>query len=236
VSAANIRDGRVRVLLVEDHRAMREMVSDHLTERGYAVDAVMRGNDALAAVASNGYDAVILDLGLPDMDGIEVMRALGRAADAPPALIITARATVDDRVNGLDAGADDYIPKPFALVELEARLRAILRRPGTRRSTVLECGDLAFDSVARDAAVAGQSLNLTRREASVLEELIVATGRVVVRDFLEERLYAAGREVSPNALEATVSRLRKKLQAACTDATIETVRGIGYRMRSGSSA
>jgi DNA-binding response OmpR family regulator len=218
------------VLLVEDHRAMREMVSDHLTERGYAVDAVPRGDEALAAVTVTGYDAVILDLGLPDMDGLDVLRALNRTTGAPPARILTARGRIDDRVNGLDAGADDYVLKPFALVELEARLRAVLRRPGPRRATVLHCGDLAFDSSAQDAAVAGRPLKLTRREAAMLQQLMVAAGRILVRDVLEERLYAAGREVSANALEATMSRLRRKLQAAGTSATVETVRGIGYRL------
>lgn len=222
----------MRVLLVEDHRAMREMVSDHLTERGYAVDAVPRGDAALAAVTATAYDAVILDLGLPDMDGLEVLRALNHTADAPPALVLTARGKVDERVNGLDAGADDYIPKPFALVELEARLRAVLRRPGPRRATVLRCGDLAFDPAAQDAAVDGRPLNLTRREAAMLHQLMLASGRILVRDLLEENLYAAGREVSPNALEATMSRLRRKLQAARTSATVETIRGIGYRLKS----
>lgn len=208
---------------------MRDMVRDHLRTRGFAVDAVTSGGEALSAVGGHGYDAVILDLGLPDMDGMEVLRALRRREpEGPPALILTARNALEDRLGGLDAGADDYLAKPFALPELEARLRAVLRRPGARRPSRLCCGDLAFDPGSRDATVAGVPLALTRREAALLEELLVAQGRVVVRDLLEERIYDRDAEVTFNALEATVSRLRRKLSAAT--ARVETIRGIGYRL------
>jgi len=222
----------VRVLLVEDHRAMRDLIADHLRSRGLTVDAVQRGDEALAATAVAGYDAVILDLGLPDMDGMDVLRRLrgGRDAD-PPALILTARDSIKDRVAGLDAGADDYILKPFDLAELEARLRAVLRRPGMRREVIYHYGDLTFDPGSRTAAVTGAGLDLTRREASVLEELIRAAGRVVVRDALEDRLYGFDDDVSGNALEASVSRLRRKLAAAGSAVGIEATRGIGYRLR-----
>ena len=223
----------MRVLLVEDHRAMREIIAGHLRDRGFAVDAVQRGDEALAAAATTQYDAVVLDLGLPDMDGIEVLRRLrgGRFADMP-ALILTARDGLANRIGGLDAGADDYILKPFDLSELEARLRAVLRRPGLRRDPVHRFGDLSFDPGARSATVAGQNLDLTRREASVLEELIRATGRIVVKDALEDRLYGFDDEVSGNALEAAVSRLRRKLATAGSAVRIETSRGIGYRLQS----
>ncbi|MBW4025695.1 MAG: response regulator transcription factor [Proteobacteria bacterium] len=223
----------MRVLLVEDHRAMRDLIADHFRSRGFVVDAVGRGDEALAATAVAGYDAVILDLGLPDMDGIEMLRRLRRGGEGtdPPALILTARDSVKDRVVGLDAGADDYILKPFDLAELEARLRAVLRRPGARREALYTCGDLTFDSASRTAAVAGGSLDLTRREASVLEELIRAAGRVVVKDALEDRIYGFDDDVSGNALEASVSRLRRKLAAAGSAACIEVTRGIGYRLQ-----
>jgi DNA-binding response OmpR family regulator len=226
----------MKVLLVEDHRAMRELIADHLRSRGLVVDAVQRGDEALAATAVAGYDAVILDLGLPDMDGMEVLRRLRRRRGAdPPALILTARDSLKDRVVGLDAGADDYILKPFELAELEARLRAVLRRPGARREAVHHYGDLSFDPASRTAAVAKASLDLTRREASVLEELIRAAGRVVVKDALEDRLYGFDDDVSGNALEASVSRLRRKLAAAGSAVGIEATRGIGYRLRTGAS-
>ena len=212
---------------------MRDLIAGHLKGRGFAVDAVARGDEALAATSAAGYDAVILDLGLPDMDGMEVLRRLrgGRHPDLP-ALILTARDGIAARVGGLDAGADDYILKPFDLAELEARLRAVLRRPGARRAMVYSHGDLTFDPALRVAAMAGTILDLTRREASVLEELIRAAGRIVVKDALEDRLYGFDDEVSGNALEASVSRLRRKLAAAGSAVGIEATRGIGYRLTS----
>lgn len=224
----------MRVLVVEDHRAMREIITSHLQDRGFAVDAVQRGDEAVAAAAAIGYDAVILDLGLPDMDGMEVLRRLRGAGGAdPPALILTARDRVEDRVGGLNSGADDYILKPFDLAELEARLRAVLRRPGLRRVVAHSYGDLSFDTASRIAAVAGVELDLTRRETSVLEELIRAAGRIVIKDVLEDRLYGFDDEVSGNALEAAVSRLRRKLAAAGSMVRIEVTRGIGYRLHVG---
>ena len=225
----------MRVLLVEDHRAMRDLIADHLRRRGLAVDAVQRGEEALAATAVASYDAVILDLGLPDMDGMEVLRQLrsGRHPDLP-ALILTARDSVQARVGGLNAGADDYILKPFDLTELEARLRAVLRRPGARRDAIQRYGDLTFDPAARTAAVDSRGLELTRREVSVLEELIGAAGRIVVKDALEDRLYGFDDDVSGNALEASVSRLRRKLAAAGSEVGVEATRGIGYRLTIGA--
>jgi two-component system, OmpR family, response regulator QseB len=224
----------MRVLFVEDHAAMREIVSAHLRDRGFAVDAVNRGEDALAALSAIPYDAIILDLGLPDMDGMDVLRRLrGNGSARPPALILSARDHLDDRLEGLNAGADDYILKPFDLAELEARLRAVLRRPGTRREITHEFGDLTFDPAGRTAAVAGAPLELARREAALLEELIRSAGRIVVRDVLEDRLYGFDDDVSANALEAAVSRLRRKLANAGSVVRIETTRGIGYSLRIG---
>ena len=221
----------MRILLVEDHHAMRELIAGHLRGRGLAVDAVERGDEALAAMAVAGYDAVILDLGLPDIDGMAVLRRLrgGRDPDLP-ALILTARDSVDARVGGLNAGADDYILKPFALAELDARLRAVLRRPGARREPVHLFGDLRFDTSSRAASAAGVNLGLTRREASLLEELVRAAGRIVVKDALEDRLYGFDDVVSGNALEATVSRLRRKLATSRSSVQIDATRGIGYRL------
>jgi two-component system, OmpR family, response regulator QseB len=227
----------VRVLLVEDHRAMREMIAAHLRQRGFAVDSVTCGEEGLAAAAAATYDVVILDLGLPDMDGMAVLRHLrgGHHLDLP-ALIITARDSIEARVSGLDAGADDYVLKPFDLAELDARLRAVLRRPGARREAVYCYGDLSFDTVSRAAMIADMGLDLTRREASVLEELIRAAGRIVVKDTLEDRLYGFDDDVSGNALEASVSRLRRKLAAAGSAVRIEARRGIGYRLQAGAAS
>jgi len=210
---------------------MREMISDHLVERGFTVDAVGRAEDAYAALAVASYDALVLDLGLPDADGMQLLKE-ARACTVRhlPTLIVTARDALDDRTRGLNTGADDYIVKPFELVELEARLRAVLRRPGVREDIVLSYGPLALDTVSREASVRGVLLDLSRREAALLEELLRAAGRIVVKDTLEDRLYALDRSVTANALEAIVSRLRKKLAAAHASVRIDTKRGVGYRL------
>src|SRR5579883_2846992 len=148
----------MRVLLLEDHRAMREMIADHLKERGFAVDAVSRGEEAVAAAGVARFDAVILDLGLPDIDGMQVLASLRSSRAELPAIILTARDSIDDRLAGLNSGADDYIVKPFNLLELEARLRAVLRRCGNPRGTTYAFGGVSFDTVTREAAAFGRSL------------------------------------------------------------------------------
>ena len=222
----------MRLLLVEDHPSLRELVAAHLSGRGFVVDAVGCGEAALAALAATAYDALVLDLGLPDMDGVEVLRRsrAGQGRADTPTLILTARDAVSDRVGGLDAGADDYLVKPFEFAELDARLRAVLRRPGSRRAPVQGFGDIGFDTVARAACVGGATLDLTRRELSVLEELVRAEGRIVVKDALEDRLYGADQEVSANALEAAISRLRRRLAQAGSTVGVQATRGVGYRL------
>ncbi|HWW79404.1 MAG TPA: response regulator transcription factor [Steroidobacteraceae bacterium] len=220
----------MRVLLVEDHRAMRELIAAHLRDRGFAVDAVSRGRDALAAAAIAHLDAVILDLGLPDLDGMEVLSLLRCSCPGLPAILVTARDAVEDKLRGLNAGADDYIVKPFNLLELEARLRAVLRRTGDRRSTCYSLGEIAFDTLTREAVAHGRRIDLTRREAALLEEFLRVPGQVITKDLLEDRLYALEDSGSSNALEAAVSRLRRKLAAARSAVIIETKWGIGYRL------
>src|SRR5215475_2097584 len=221
----------MKVLLVEDHAAMREMISDHLVERGFTVDDVGRAEDAYAALAVASYDALVLDLGLPDSDGMQLLRGV-RAGTVRhlPTLIVTARDALDDCTRGLNAGADDYIVKPFELVELEARLRAVLRRPGIRDDIILTFGPLALDTVSREVSVRGANLDFSRRETALLEELLRAAGRIVVKDMLADRLYALDRSVTDNAIEAIVSRVRKKLAAAHACVRIDTKRGVGYRL------
>ena len=230
-SDLSTKDASMKILLLEDHSAMREIISDYLVQRGFVVDAVAQGGAALAAVATGSYDAMVLDLGLPDMDGMEVLSQIRAfTADRLPALIITARDSLESRVEGLDSGADDYILKPFELLELEARLRAVLRRPGQRASFTYTCGSLTFDATARHALVDDVPLELSRREAALLEVLMRGAGRIVVKDALEDRLYSFDQEVTSNALEASVSRLRKKLAVAKAGVRVETARGIGYRI------
>lgn len=221
----------MRLLLVEDHGPLRDMLRAHLGHVGFATDAFARGADALAAASTVTYDAAVLDLRLPDIDGMEVLRRLRRElAPALPVIVLTARDAISARIDGLDAGADDYMLKPFDADELVARLRSVLRRPGGRLPAVARFGDVAFDTVTRTAEVRGASLPLTRREACLLEALARAGGRTVVRDELEERIYGFDDVVSGNALEAIVSRLRRRLLAVASAVTVETVRGIGYRL------
>lgn len=221
----------MRILLLEDHDELRQMVAVYLAQRGFVVDPLSRGEDALVAAKSAAYDALVLDLGLPDMDGMEVLAQLRlHVKQRLPTLILTARAAVAHRVRGLNAGADDYLVKPFDLTELEARLRAMLRRPGSRTDTLLTLGELSFDTTSRSVDVAGAPLDLSRREVDCLEELLRAPNRVVVKDVLEERLYSHDEMVTTNALEAVISRLRKKLLQTNADVRIETRRGIGYRL------
>ncbi len=221
----------MRVLLAEDHDELREMLQSHLRQVGFATDAVSCGEDALAAVATAPYDVVILDLGLPDLDGMEVLKRLraGPAA-ALPILVLTARQSIGDRVDGLDAGADDYLLKPFDMLELDARLRSIIRRTERRPDPVLRFGDLRFDLSSREAQAGETILALTRRETALLEELVRGGGHTLVRDVLADRLYGFDDVFTGNALEATVSRLRRRLASAGSLVAIETVRGIGYRL------
>lgn len=219
----------MRILLLEDHEALRSMTAAYLAENGFVVDVAATLAVAREAMESVAYDAMILDLGLPDGDGRELLSPTRR--DRPPALILTARDSLAERIEGLNAGADDYLVKPFELGELQARLRAVLRRPGTRSEVALSLGDLTFDTVSREARVGGRPLDLRRRETLLLEALLAARGRLVVRDVLDERLYGHDEAVTPNALEAAVSRLRRALEAAEAGVRLETRRGIGYLLR-----
>ena len=216
----------MRLLLVEDHVELREMTAAHLADHGFVVDAVGDVSAARDALASYRYDAVLIDLGLPDGSGLSLLsEARNSGNGAIPALIVTARDAYEDRVNGLNSGADDYIVKPFDLAELEARLRAVLRRPGPRQDPTLRLGALVFDTVTRQASIEGRAVLLGRREADLLERLMRAPGRILIKDVLEDSLYADA--VTPNALEAVVSRLRRRI-AGAAGVRLETLRGVGY--------
>jgi DNA-binding response OmpR family regulator len=221
-----------RILLVEDDPGLAREIVRGLERDGWGVDHVACLADAFEAVVLKAFRAILLDRRLPDGDGIALVPA-AKARPSPPAIIfLTARDEIEDRVAGLDAGADDYLVKPFALGELLARLRAACRRPsaGTAPAPV-EVGLLAFDLANREVRVAGRPLSLARRELALLELLVRRAGRVVQRTHLESELYGFDAEVSANALETQVSRLRRRLQEAGAGVDLRTVRGVGYLLQ-----
>ncbi len=218
----------MRVLFVEDNERLAGLVSRGLREAGFTIDWMGRVDEAEAASRALRYDAVILDLGLPDADGMSLLNLLRARGDSTPVLVLTARDAVHDRVKGLNQGADDYMLKPFALEELVARLRALLRRPGQALGVRLTLGNILLDTAQRDVRVGEEALNLTRREFGALELLIRRAGRVVSKLAMEETLYGFGEEVSSNAIEVLVHRLRRRLLAAGADSQIHTLRGVGY--------
>ncbi|MCW0234835.1 MAG: response regulator transcription factor [Ferrovibrio sp.] len=218
----------MRLLLVEDEVQLRDLVQRSLARSGFTVDAVGEVGDAQAALAASRYDVIVLDLGLPDGDGLTLLRELRSRRDATPVLVLTARDGVDDRVEGLNSGADDYLLKPFAMPELIARLKALLRRPSGALGLVLEAGNISFDTVGRALTIGGKPVSLTPREMALLENLLRRAGRVVPKTYLEERIYGFDDEVTPNSLEVLLHRLRKKLEGSQFSGEIHTVRGVGY--------
>lgn len=220
----------MRLLLVEDNARLASLIREGLDRQGFAVDWCETIDGADHALKIGGYDLMLLDLGLPDGEGLDLVRRLRRRRDTMPILIVTARGGLDDRVLGLDAGADDYLVKPFQIPELAARCRALLRRPGASLGTELSAGNIILNSAERSVAVSGLSVDATPREVDLLECLLRRAGHVVAKSALESALYSMDAEVTPNALEACVSRLRKRLTAAEADVQIRTVHGVGYAL------
>lgn len=214
----------MRLLLVEDDQMIGESVLDLLRADGYAVDWLKDGQSADTALLTGTYDLVLLDLGLPRMDGIDVLRALRARHNRVPVLIATARDSVQQRVAGLDAGGDDYVLKPYDMDELLARIRALLRRASGRAEPVYEHRDVKINPATREVTVAGQPVVLSSREWAVLEPLLARPGMVLSRTQLEEKLYSWKEAVSSNAVEVYIHGLRKKLGAEL----IRNVRGVGY--------
>jgi two-component system OmpR family response regulator len=215
----------MRILLAED-ALLGEAITWHLKRAGHAVDWVRDGVAADLALRTHKFDVALLDLGLPRIDGRMVLARMRDRRDSTPVLIITAQDALGDRVAGLDAGADDYLVKPFALVELDARIRALTRRSQGHDRNLVTHGPLAFDVATRTASVGGERLDLSLREVAILELLLRHAGRVAAKEKLLENLCAFDDDVSPNAIEVYVHRLRRKLEPV--GVRIETVRGLGY--------
>lgn len=218
----------MRILVVEDEGRIAEILRAALSRSGFTVDAVRLYADAQAAIATNPYDAVVLDLGLPDGDGLSLLTETRARGNAVPILVLTARDSVEHRVAGLDAGADDYLIKPFATSEVVARVKALLRRPGSVLGAVLSSGNIAFDTVGRDVRIGDAVLALPRRESAILEHLMRRVGRVVPKAVLEEKLYGIDDELGSNAIPVHVHHLRRKLIDGGATVEIHTVRGVGY--------
>lgn len=216
----------MRLLLVEDDTMIGRAMRQGLSDAGFTTDWVMDGHGAGRALANGVYDLAVLDLGLPGQDGMAVLRELRKRGNSIPVLIATARDAVADRIAGLNAGADDYVLKPFDLDELIARVRALLRRHAGGASPVLQCGELSLDPVHRQVSLKGESVNLSAREFALLEILMQRPGAVLSRAQLEDSIYGWTEEIGSNAVEVHLHKLRRKLGAD----TIRNVRGVGYKV------
>ena len=216
----------MRILVVEDDPILGDGLSRSLINSSYAVDWARDGAKADHLLSQTDYAAIILDIGLPKLDGLEVLRRLRRRSTRTPVIILTARDDVKDRVTGLDLGADDYLTKPFDLAELEARLRALIRRNHEGAQGVMEFGNLRYDMNGQRVFIDGEPVDLSAREIGVFQILSLRAGRVVSKEQLLDHLCSYGEEVLPNAVEVYVHRLRKKLESS--QVTIRTIRGLGY--------
>lgn len=216
----------MRFLVVEDNRALGQSIAVAFRAKGHAVDLLVSGDDADTALRTQPFDLVILDIGLPELDGLEVLRRLRTRKSRIPVLLLTARDGLEDRVQGLNLGADDYLCKPFALAELEARAGALVRRGAGGAAAVIKHGRLSLDTAARLARVDGEPFDLPRRELNLLEALLLQRGGVVSKQALLDKLFGFEEEAGVNAVEIYVHRLRKKLEPV--GVRIRTVRGLGY--------
>lgn len=217
----------MRILLVEDDPIIGSGIESGLRQQDWAVDWVTHKAHALSAMGSESFDALILDLGLPDGSGMDILRSLRSAGHNLPALILTARDAVEDRIAGLDCGADDYLTKPFDLDELAARIKAIVRRTEGRSVNTLAVGDLVLDPTAHTLTQDHNPVDLSRREFSVLQVLMESSGKVLTQEQLEQKLYGWGEELDSNAIQVHIHHLRKKLGSD----VIRTIRGVGYTLK-----
>jgi len=220
----------MRILLVEDDGPLRDIIRRGLSEAGHVVDALPDGQYCADYLDSSSYDTLILDLNLPQEDGLSVLRRLRRNGSQVPTLILTARDAITDVIHGLDTGADDYLRKPFAFGELEARLRALARRPPTVEHDVLRVGDIEFDTHTRSTRRGDREINLTAKESAFLEQLLRHPGQTITRSALEDRLWDKESDRSSNVLDVYARRLRMKLTEDGEPQVLHTVRGLGYRL------
>lgn len=221
----------MRVLVVEDEKKTASFIRKALQSEGFAVDVCHNGEDALTAASLTPFDGIVLDIMLPGRDGLSVLRQLRDRKNVTPVLLLSARGEVNERVEGLDAGADDYLPKPFALVELVARVRALGRRAGEPRATVLRVANLSLDTVTRQATRGGTSFELTVREYRLLEYLMRSAGRICGRMAILEKVWDYDFDPGTNLVDVYIRRLREKIDAEFEPKLLHTVRGVGYVIR-----
>ena len=221
----------MRVLVVEDEKKTASFIRKALQAEGFATDACHNGDDALAAVSSTVFDGIVLDIMLPGRDGLSVLRQLRARGDTTPVLLLSARGEVNERVEGLDAGADDYLPKPFALAELVARVRALIRRTGETKAPVLRVADLSLDTLTRRAHRGKSEIELTTREYRLLEFLMRSAGRLCGRMMILEKVWDYDFDPGTNLVDVYVRRLREKIDTNFEPKLLHTVRGMGYVLK-----
>jgi heavy metal response regulator len=220
----------MRILVVEDEKKVANFIQRGLQEEKYHVDIARDGGTGLAKALEQHYDAIILDVMLPEKDGFSVVRELRNAGKNTPVLILTARGTTQDRVTGLDLGADDYLPKPFHFEELTARLRSLLRRSSSDKATVLRCGNVSLDTVTHKAHVADMEIELTTKEYSLLEYMMRNKGRILSRSMIIQHVWNYSFDTESNIIDVYIKRLRKKINDTEEPRLISSIRGVGYRM------
>ena len=225
----------MRVLLVEDERKIADFICAGFREQGFVYDHCDNGNDGFARASEGGYDIIVLDIMLPGRDGLSILKGLRKAGSVTPVILLTARNELDDRIEGLNLGADDYLAKPFFVEELIARIQALLRRVSGERQNILAVGDLRLDRITREVTLRGQAVDLTGREFNLIEYLMRSPGRVFTRTQILEHVWGYDFDPSTNVVDVCIQRIRKKLGSLGggegSEAFIEAVRGVGYRFR-----
>lgn len=218
----------MRVLLIEDNEKISGLISENLRKAGFSSEPAFCADEAFSAIATSNFNMVILDLGLPDQDGLDILKKLRSERNSVPVLILTARDSLDEKINGLNTGADDYLTKPFAMEELIARVHALLRRPSEKHDLNLELSNVVFKPLQKQTEINGQIVKMSKRETMLLEMLLRSSGKTVLKENIEMQLYSYDEEGSTNSIEVLVHRLRKKLENENAAVEIHTLRGIGY--------